>query len=359
MSIDFPRGWQITHATAPEQHHAECSYATHRMLCDCDVLFKHPEYLDKDVFYGKDGQVIRDKEGSIMPNPTTDLCERLRKAIEMGGPNRAFLEELKARVEVKEKRIVALEAKCALLAASLDQSEREVENLRHDIDLYQEITKAEVERSAELQAQITSANDAWMELYGALTKRYEELEAQLVEAKQGEPVAWVETREPGESETSTHDLNWNVEAVDNLPVGTKLYAAHPVAAASIPVAIVKADHDGTKHAILRDETVADGTLLYAGRPSAGAASEWISVDERLPEIPADAPDYAKYVAVLAHWECGSVAEMKYEANMYAKTERGRAPRFTWQGRNSPWDVTHWMPLPDPPAAIAAEKEQPR
>jgi hypothetical protein len=36
-------------------------------------------------------------------------------------------------------------------------------------------------RIAELEAQITSANDSWMELYGALTKRYEELEAQLAD----------------------------------------------------------------------------------------------------------------------------------------------------------------------------------
>lgn len=60
MSVDFPRAWQITDTVKPEYHHNKCSFNTHRMLCDCDVLFKHPEYLATDVFYGKDGHVIRD-----------------------------------------------------------------------------------------------------------------------------------------------------------------------------------------------------------------------------------------------------------------------------------------------------------
>lgn len=30
------------------------------MLCDCDVIWKHPEFLDKTKFYGKDGKVIRE-----------------------------------------------------------------------------------------------------------------------------------------------------------------------------------------------------------------------------------------------------------------------------------------------------------
>ena len=58
MSVDIPRGWQITEMTAPEYHHNNCSYNTHRMLCDCDVLFKHPEQLS-DVFYGKGGVEIK------------------------------------------------------------------------------------------------------------------------------------------------------------------------------------------------------------------------------------------------------------------------------------------------------------
>lgn len=31
------------------------------MLCDCNVLIKHPEFVS-DLFYGKDGVVIERKE---------------------------------------------------------------------------------------------------------------------------------------------------------------------------------------------------------------------------------------------------------------------------------------------------------
>jgi hypothetical protein len=244
-----------------------------------------------------------------MTNHTRELCERLCRAEDyaldcgLETDDSRLLRQARMRIET-------LEAICAQLEASLDQSEREVENLRHDIDLYQEITKAEVERGAELQAQITSANDAWMELYGALTKRYEELEAQLAAIQNQEPVDWQtryvgDPRQPGfwertanpeyakriYTENADHTANgWETrpvyahplaEAASDYVLSLLVTAGHVsqekvdeareiarktpgVAATSIPVAIVKADHDGTKHAILRDETVADGTLLYAG-----------------------------------------------------------------------------------------------
>lgn len=44
------------------------------------------------------------------------------------------------------ERIQALEAKCALLAASLAQAENEVENLKYDIDRYMRIVNEEVAR---------------------------------------------------------------------------------------------------------------------------------------------------------------------------------------------------------------------
>lgn len=55
MSVDFPRGWEITRSVEPEYHHNKYSYNTDGMLCDCDILFKHPEMLDKEVFYGRGG----------------------------------------------------------------------------------------------------------------------------------------------------------------------------------------------------------------------------------------------------------------------------------------------------------------
>lgn len=61
VSVDIPRGWQISDSVAREYHHNKCSYNTHLMLCDCDVLFKHPEFLS-DIFYGKDGVIIERKK---------------------------------------------------------------------------------------------------------------------------------------------------------------------------------------------------------------------------------------------------------------------------------------------------------
>lgn len=78
--------------------------------------------------------------------------------------------------------------------------------------------------------------------------------------------------------------------------------------------------------------------------------EWIDVNDRLPEIDPSAPDYARCVRVLASWggNPNCVAEMLYAENSYAKTEKGRKARFVWQGRNSPWAVTHWALMPKGP-----------
>lgn len=47
MSVDFPRAWQITRSKPIESHNPKCSWAIHRLLCDCDVLMKHPETTDE------------------------------------------------------------------------------------------------------------------------------------------------------------------------------------------------------------------------------------------------------------------------------------------------------------------------
>lgn len=64
MSVDYPRGWQICDASKDEDHHARCSWRTHKMLCDCDVLMRHPEQLDKTALYGKDGKVLHYKDAN-------------------------------------------------------------------------------------------------------------------------------------------------------------------------------------------------------------------------------------------------------------------------------------------------------
>ena len=56
MSVDFPRAWEITRATAPEYHDTNCSYRTNDgcFLCDCHVLMQHPEVTD-DILQGRGG----------------------------------------------------------------------------------------------------------------------------------------------------------------------------------------------------------------------------------------------------------------------------------------------------------------
>ncbi len=64
---------------------------------------------------------------------------------------------------------------------------------------------------------------------------------------------------------------------------------------------------------------------------------WISCSERMPEIR----------QTVIGWNGYAVRQCVYTRNEYAKTQKGREPRFEilngiWRG------VTHWMPLPEPP-----------
>nr|WP_257604543.1 ead/Ea22-like family protein [Escherichia coli] len=64
---------------------------------------------------------------------------------------------------------------------------------------------------------------------------------------------------------------------------------------------------------------------------------WISCSERMPEIR----------QTVIGWNGYAVRQCVYTRNEYAKTQKGREPRFEiltgiWHG------VTHWMPLPEPP-----------
>jgi hypothetical protein len=42
--MDYPRAWQICKESKMEDHHPKCSYRVMGLLCDCDVITKHPEY---------------------------------------------------------------------------------------------------------------------------------------------------------------------------------------------------------------------------------------------------------------------------------------------------------------------------
>ncbi|MCV4706017.1 DUF551 domain-containing protein [Escherichia coli] len=69
----------------------------------------------------------------------------------------------------------------------------------------------------------------------------------------------------------------------------------------------------------------------------GTPDSWISCSDRMPEIR----------QTVIGWNGYAVRQCVYTRNGYAKTQKGREPRFEtltgiWHG------VTHWMPLPEPP-----------
>ncbi|EGM8440473.1 DUF551 domain-containing protein [Escherichia coli] len=80
--------------------------------------------------------------------------------------------------------------------------------------------------------------------------------------------------------------------------------------------------------------------LYAALPVLVTPDSWISCSERMPEIR----------QTVIGWNGYAVRQCVYTRNEYAKTRKGRDPRFEtltgiWHG------VTHWMPLPEPPKEV--------
>ena len=75
--------------------------------------------------------------------------------------------------------------------------------------------------------------------------------------------------------------------------------------------------------------------------------KWISTKDEFPGIDDNVEQYKKRVRVIAAWgsRTENVAEMEYSEDVV----RGKVlRRFKWNGRISPWNVTHWMPFPEPP-----------
>ncbi|EEW2350687.1 DUF551 domain-containing protein [Escherichia coli] len=80
--------------------------------------------------------------------------------------------------------------------------------------------------------------------------------------------------------------------------------------------------------------------LYTAQPVPVTPDGWISCSERMPEIR----------QTVIGWNGYAVRQCVYTRNEYAKTQKGREPRFEtltgiWHG------VTHWMPLPEPPQEV--------
>lgn len=85
---------------------------------------------------------------------------------------------------------------------------------------------------------------------------------------------------------------------------------------------------------------ADITPLYTAKPVPVTQDGWISCSDRMPEIR----------QTVIGWNGYAVRQCVYTRNEYAKTQKGREPRFEtltgiWHG------VTHWMPLPEPPQEV--------
>ena len=68
---------------------------------------------------------------------------------------------------------------------------------------------------------------------------------------------------------------------------------------------------------------------------------WISVKDRLPKTDKEYYSRKTYIVSTVH---GYVLAMEY----VNKPIRGKmVERWEWNGRISPWEVTYWMPMPEP------------
>lgn len=78
--------------------------------------------------------------------------------------------------------------------------------------------------------------------------------------------------------------------------------------------------------------------------------EWISVEDRLPEDCIDKSKDIKQIKVLVAikakngWTVRTQNRCKNTHYEYFRDE----PEVTWYWRHSAGEVTHWMPLPEPP-----------
>ena len=75
--------------------------------------------------------------------------------------------------------------------------------------------------------------------------------------------------------------------------------------------------------------------------------EWISVEDRLPEIPNDSPSWSQQIKVIGYWLNGTNHQWA-EFYYVKRTVRGKeVKRFEWQGRINTFPISHWA-IPEPP-----------
>lgn len=90
---------------------------------------------------------------------------------------------------------------------------------------------------------------------------------------------------------------------------------------------------GFEHAMYRKICETEIAIGKTQAADVEPVQEWISVDDRLPEIG------RSVIAYNAPAKCAAEAMYKGE---------GRFLQFRWSARLQEHEVTHWMPLPDPP-----------
>ena len=93
------------------------------------------------------------------------------------------------------------------------------------------------------------------------------------------------------------------------------------------------------------ETELKSEILSAAELRARMANEWVSVEERLPEVYLDEEDIGIPFLV-----CGPYTKYPFRA-FFAGT--------FWHDCFEPVEVTHWMPLPAPPDRRPPEGEEER
>lgn len=86
-------------------------------------------------------------------------------------------------------------------------------------------------------------------------------------------------------------------------------------------------------------------------------SEWISVKDRLPELPEEGSYPSVHVLVARRYsQCWAVGEAAWVHQRGAGTVKARIPRWERGGRIYE-GVTHWQPLPAPPEPEVAQERR--
>lgn len=103
----------------------------------------------------------------------------------------------------------------------------------------------------------------------------------------------------------------------------------------------------------RKVTIGEVRRIIESMPTLTPPNEWISVEDRLPESIVN--------KVLVYCENGYIGYGHYEKYQGEETwynlESGE-PFSSWSLQNcSPYKVTHWMPLPEPPDRRPPEEEE--